>query len=596
MPIKIKTIEIENVGPVERLKIELPFTSDGLPKPLVLVGENGSGKTTTLSFIVDSLLQFAQSRFDDVLVNNGTGNLFYRVRNHDIRIGATTSSAYVAYDADGRDLHYLDRSGHANATELRERLHLPPTFPIDESLLNEKVHLPNSADPALLPLRDGAYIFFPNGRRETPYWFQQSSLDAERYSNKQKFGNKIYKRFVVETAAEETSVWIMDGLLDDAVGYTEAGIHVANELLRLIVEDTTAHFAIAPRHTWPRVQIFAGIEGSAENPRRQIIPSLAHLSAGQSMLLGMFGTIANHGTLRTARKPSEIEGIVVIDEIEVYLHTHLQRRVLPKLIKLFPKIQFVMTTHSPTFLMGMKDEFGLDGFEIRSMPSGNVIDVDNYSEIGAAVDALKSSTAFRDTVSAIITRERSQPLLVVEGKSDAHLIDAAWRGLRNTPPPFRIMTANGRRALRYLLEDSQFLHEVGEHQCVLGLFDFDEAFDDWNGCRTTYPHLEGLESTGLVRRHKDKLIYAGLLPVPEHRALQAGQRFGAKSILTIELLFPDEVIGEDNLSVTVYPGDIDIKQFAGDKVKFAERMSSDREALQYMAPLLTLIACTLRVS
>jgi predicted ATP-dependent endonuclease of OLD family len=43
----------------------------------------------------------------------------------------------------------------------------------------------------------------------------------------------------------------------------------------------------------------------------------------------------------------EISDIVIIDEIDVHLHISLQKKVLPFLIKSFPKIQFIVSTHSP---------------------------------------------------------------------------------------------------------------------------------------------------------------------------------------------------------------------------------------------------------
>jgi len=43
----------------------------------------------------------------------------------------------------------------------------------------------------------------------------------------------------------------------------------------------------------------------------------------------------------------DLPGIVFIDEIEAHLHVELQKRVLPFLIGMFPRIQFIVTTHSP---------------------------------------------------------------------------------------------------------------------------------------------------------------------------------------------------------------------------------------------------------
>ena len=45
--------------------------------------------------------------------------------------------------------------------------------------------------------------------------------------------------------------------------------------------------------------------------------------------------------------PDELEGIVIIDEIDVHLHISLQRIILPFFMKAFPNIQFIVSTHSP---------------------------------------------------------------------------------------------------------------------------------------------------------------------------------------------------------------------------------------------------------
>lgn len=46
----------------------------------------------------------------------------------------------------------------------------------------------------------------------------------------------------------------------------------------------------------------------------------------------------------------DLEGIVLIDEIETHLHVELQKQIVPILTELFPNIQFIMTTHSPFVL------------------------------------------------------------------------------------------------------------------------------------------------------------------------------------------------------------------------------------------------------
>lgn len=45
--------------------------------------------------------------------------------------------------------------------------------------------------------------------------------------------------------------------------------------------------------------------------------------------------------------PRRVEGVVLIDEVELHLHPAWQRRVIDDLTRTFPRLQFIITTHSP---------------------------------------------------------------------------------------------------------------------------------------------------------------------------------------------------------------------------------------------------------
>ncbi|MCU0444008.1 MAG: ATP-binding protein [Microscillaceae bacterium] len=51
----------------------------------------------------------------------------------------------------------------------------------------------------------------------------------------------------------------------------------------------------------------------------------------------------------------DIQGIELIDEIEAHLHIELQEKILPFLTRIFPKIQFIVSTHSPVILASLED-------------------------------------------------------------------------------------------------------------------------------------------------------------------------------------------------------------------------------------------------
>jgi predicted ATP-binding protein involved in virulence len=52
---------------------------------------------------------------------------------------------------------------------------------------------------------------------------------------------------------------------------------------------------------------------------------------------------------------AETNGIVMIDEVDLHMHPKWQQKIVGVLAKAFPKIQFVITTHSPIVLGSVKD-------------------------------------------------------------------------------------------------------------------------------------------------------------------------------------------------------------------------------------------------
>lgn len=71
-----------------------------------------------------------------------------------------------------------------------------------------------------------------------------------------------------------------------------------------------------------------------------------NLSSGFSSLLIIYANLIMKIELRDI-SPSELYGLVFIDEIDAHLHVSLQRKVLSFLMNAFPNIQFIITTHSP---------------------------------------------------------------------------------------------------------------------------------------------------------------------------------------------------------------------------------------------------------
>jgi predicted ATP-binding protein involved in virulence len=160
----------------------------------------------------------------------------------------------------------------------------------------------------------------------------------------------------------------------------------------------------------PNARIGIGLRGSpgrlaivADGPNGQVrllAPSLNHLSSGQAVLLSLFTTILRYADMGGTRTLPDITGIAVVDELDTHLHPTHQLEVLPRLMRLFPRIQFVLSTHSPLVLLGLAREFGDDGLDIIDLPSGQVTRIEAFSEFQVAFDAFRRTRALESQVAS----------------------------------------------------------------------------------------------------------------------------------------------------------------------------------------------------
>lgn len=77
------------------------------------------------------------------------------------------------------------------------------------------------------------------------------------------------------------------------------------------------------------------------------------LAAGYRNIIGIVGDMTFRLSLEQyVEDYKDLEGIVLIDEFELHLHPKYQKLFVEKLTELFPKIQFIVSTHSPIPLLG----------------------------------------------------------------------------------------------------------------------------------------------------------------------------------------------------------------------------------------------------
>lgn len=85
------------------------------------------------------------------------------------------------------------------------------------------------------------------------------------------------------------------------------------------------------------------------------------LSDGEKCTISLFGDLARRMALANPGRENPLEGtgVVLIDELELHMHTSWQRKVLGVLKETFPNIQFIITTHSPQILGELDDKYNL---------------------------------------------------------------------------------------------------------------------------------------------------------------------------------------------------------------------------------------------
>src|SRR5699024_2167136 len=76
---------------------------------------------------------------------------------------------------------------------------------------------------------------------------------------------------------------------------------------------------------------------------------IQYLSHGQRSVLFMVADLLSRLEILNPHlaDPRQSPGVVIIDEIELHLHPTWQQTIIDSLLKIFPNMQFIITTHSP---------------------------------------------------------------------------------------------------------------------------------------------------------------------------------------------------------------------------------------------------------
>ncbi|MEU0069739.1 AAA family ATPase [Streptomyces sp. NPDC006332] len=159
---------------------------------------------------------------------------------------------------------------------------------------------------------------------------------------------------------------------------------------------------------------------------------------------------------RDGRVVLPVPGVVLIDEVDTHLHVSWQRRIGPWLTAHFPRIQFLVTTHSP-YICQSADPGGL----IRLPGPGErvgpqVVDEDLYERVvyGSGDDAALSELFGLDSAYSERAEELRAELVALEGAVLRGTADQAalaryarLKGLLTSSPSARLDEMSARLSL-----------------------------------------------------------------------------------------------------------------------------------------------------
>lgn len=135
-----------------------------------------------------------------------------------------------------------------------------------------------------------------------------------------------------------------------------------------------------------------------------------YLSDGYRNMLAMAADIAVRcATLNPhfrENAATETPGVVLIDEIDLHLHPKWQRSVITDLMKAFPKVQFVATTHSP--------------FVIQSLPASADVQLINLDDPAETDVQNKSIEDISEWIQGVDLPQRSQRYVQMMDKASQY--------------------------------------------------------------------------------------------------------------------------------------------------------------------------------
>jgi hypothetical protein len=225
-------------------------------------------------------------------------------RNH--TSGASYGLALLEFRSQEKTFGFAEKTGtldpQSMSSKLAGRFSAVANWPKDG---NHKSHQPEDKQSFEEFFAQSSVCYFPTTRRELPHWLNRGVIpDAPSYAADERLAGILAKPIIVESSWANNKQWLLDVILDsrpdvDVVNgqptlvgnWPQAAQLVTSRknieaLLGTVLRSDKVKLSVEYRGRGRRLSV--AIDG------RTLIPSIEHLSAGQSMLFNMFLTIIRY--------------------------------------------------------------------------------------------------------------------------------------------------------------------------------------------------------------------------------------------------------------------------------------------------------------
>ncbi|MBQ9210971.1 MAG: AAA family ATPase [Clostridia bacterium] len=378
----IKEIEIDRVRHLAGIPIPIVNDAETGVRHLLLTGKNGSGKTSVLDALASYLNACCQDRF------------FFQ---------------YESFIADGQsklDGFIRDEASMAEIENLKHDIQSWKET-LEQERQGVRLSFVNNAEAMPFAFTAGKFIlaYFKADRAfvaDKPEHVEKVQL-KENYAIMDE-PRKLFIKYLVDRKVSQSLLQTNNEA--EKADRIRVWFDQFEQMLREVFEDDTLRLDFD-------VNTFEfRIREKGKEPY-----DFNAMSAGYAAIIDIVVNIIMRMEEGTGNSFCfDMPGIVLIDELETHLHYQLQRKILPFLTRVFPHVQFIVSTHS-AFILSSIDNATIYDLENNTLVKDGLSNIPYEGIVEGYFDAPTLSTQLKEKF------ERYKQLAQKDAVSDDELLE-----------------------------------------------------------------------------------------------------------------------------------------------------------------------------